>query len=460
MINTIRIRTITIICTLLLTCLQATKITRSLYQSHNNHQNIDVKGMTRSKITIGTLLRRPNCAPGTYLYFLTWTCIRCSSGTYQSKPNQSTCLPCPSGTQSNTRGTACIKCVPGTYASFGTCISCTGATFQSKPGQSKCIPCSKGSQPNNAHTSCSSCSPGTYFDNAFSQTCQPCSGGSYQPRSGETTCIPCPKGKQSNTQRTACIACKPGSFFNTNTYPFRCTPCPGGSFQPASGKTSCRKCQNGWQSNSQRTACIQCKAGSYFESSSAFGRCATCAGGTFQPLKGKTKCMKCKQGWESNWSRTSCKPCQPGTFFNSLRYYLRCTPCESGFYQPGKAKTSCLKCPIGWASNFKRTACSPCPRGSYYNDNKYVLRCAVCPGGTYQPFKGQTRCLICPEGSEHNPTRTRCRACKPGYFLNERSAQRSCTPCPPGWYQPKPRQIKCVRCPPGKSSASGATKCI
>ena len=77
-----------------------------------------------------------------------------------------------------------------------------------------------------------------------------------------------------------------------------------------------------------------------------------------------------------------------------------------------------------------KCGCSPCPAGTYQNDNGW--QCYACPSGTYTPIQMSTSCLPCSAST-----------CNTGYYFN-------CGGSYAG---------SCVQCLPGSYSASGAVSC-
>ncbi|KAM4018417.1 signal peptide, CUB and EGF-like domain-containing protein 2 isoform 2-T2 [Anomaloglossus baeobatrachus] len=93
---------------------------------------------------------------------------------------------------------------------------------------------------------CGLCSPGEFSADGF-RPCGPCPLGTYQPETGRTSCTPCggglPTKHSSATSFHHCetrVQCSPGHSYNTTTH--RCIRCPVGTYQPDFGQNSCIYC--------------------------------------------------------------------------------------------------------------------------------------------------------------------------------------------------------------------------
>jgi hypothetical protein len=83
-----------------------------------------------------------------------------------------------------------------------------------------------------------------------------------------------------------------------------------------------------------------------------------------------------------------------------------------------------------FASGGNRTwsACQPCARGFYAQDQGSPY-CIACAPGLVSSAEGASTCLSCPGHSRPNLERTECE-CEAGYYMNRQD--RSCVSCPEG----------------------------
>ena len=146
------------------------------------------------------------------------------------------------------------ECGPGNYSNF-----------PSRPCD--CLPCLRGTyQPETVKydldgmfTACLVCSPGRHATEPGSATCAACEGtNTYAPSAGwGTECLECDAGSVANENRTGCVACPPGTFWNLTLAGASCDLCPEGTFTSEAGGTllACKTCPS-VASNAKRTACL------------------------------------------------------------------------------------------------------------------------------------------------------------------------------------------------------------
>ncbi|XP_073515120.1 signal peptide, CUB and EGF-like domain-containing protein 2 isoform X3 [Phyllobates terribilis] len=148
----------------------------------------------------------------------------------------------------------CASCRAGTYYDEDKeqCVLCPHGTYQSEDGQITCDICPDNrDHPKHAGardvSECGGlCSPGEFSSDGF-RPCGPCPLGTYQPESGRTSCFACGGGlttkHNSATSFLHCetrVQCSPGHLYNTTTH--RCIRCPVGTYQPEFGQNSCTYC--------------------------------------------------------------------------------------------------------------------------------------------------------------------------------------------------------------------------
>ncbi|KAL1510278.1 hypothetical protein AB1Y20_006600 [Prymnesium parvum] len=96
-------------------------------------------------------------------------------------------------------------------------------------------------------------------------------------------------------------------------------------------------------------------------------------------------------------ARTACVPCPSGTYARQGRV---------GEVTRGLA--ACEICPAGWLSDTGGVSeCSRCPAG-FFSEVPGLTSwagCQMCPSGTFAPISGMTRCLDCPGDNSHHVCR-------------------------------------------------------
>ncbi|KAJ5072726.1 fibronectin type iii domain-containing 3ba-related [Anaeramoeba ignava] len=85
------------------------------------------------------------------------------------------------------------------------------------------------------------------------------------------------------------------------------------------------------------------------------GNCTECGNGGFCYPTGS--CF-CQAGYYRSATNSSCLPCDPGTYSNTIKS-SSCSPCSSNTYTPYYASTECIDCPINTTSNNGSYQCTP-----------------------------------------------------------------------------------------------------
>lgn len=371
-------------------------------------------------------------------------CTLCPKGTYQSEPDQKTCIQCPFGHYNNFRGAKrkryCALCPPGTY---------------SHQGSSKCTPCPPGKYSQAPASKCLKCAPG-YGLWLYSNNCQPCDGGYYNDGSFKY-CQPCPHGTVPERLSGAkkCIVCPPGTYKDPRQATYfpkpQCAPCPLMTYSDQYRTRQCKLCPLGTYTNvTGSKSCIPCPSGT------SRGRvkqdaCQKCRSGTSSKGIGAAACKHIKKGcpWGTFQDRNGeCRACMPGERFDEKS--LSCVQCGPNEVSGGGARTQCKRCPkneqpAGDETIFEKSFCEcipgfkrkedglcrPCPVGTFgvtdllktargaKRSSKYVRpHCDACRTGTHGDETGLTRCKICEKGTYSVP--------------GEFEKPTSCTPCSKG----------------------------
>ena len=301
-------------------------------------------------------------------------------------------ITCDKGFIVNSSGTACVKCLDGTYQPFDNST------------RTQCDPCPPGYTSSSDNSQCDKCPSGTYND-VMGGDCQPCADGTYSDSTNSTiVCSQCDPGYTSNSTKTGCDKCPSGTYNDVTGG--TCRPCADGTYSDSTINTTvCSKCDPGYTSNSTKTGCIPCPIGTY--NNVTGGTCRPCPDGTYNSMISANNCLKCQLGYIPNSTKTGCDKCLNGTYNDGTT--TTCIPCRDGTIQDGTISSSaCISCLPGQESNQDHTSCIKCLNGTY-NDVKGEM-CKTCPNGTFQDGSSvyPTYCQNCLSGEESIPDRTSC----------------------------------------------------
>ncbi|XP_069821121.1 signal peptide, CUB and EGF-like domain-containing protein 2 isoform X3 [Dendropsophus ebraccatus] len=196
---------------------------------------------------------------------------------------------------------------------------------------------------------CASCRAGTYYDEDKEQ-CVLCPHGTYQSEDGQITCDICPDQRDHQKLSGArdvseCGGlCSPGEFSSDGFRP--CAPCPLGTYQPESGRTSCLFCGGGLTTKHSGASSfhhcetrVQCSPGHSYNTTTH--RCIRCPVGTYQPEFGQSYCISCpgntSTDFDGSTNITQCKNRQCGGELGDYSGYIE-SPNYPGNYP---ANTEC-----------------------------------------------------------------------------------------------------------------------
>eukprot|EP00937_MAST-01D_sp_MAST-1D-sp2_P003421 g3421.t1 len=514
------------------------------------------------------------CAPGRYQAGTAGAaCTACEAGRHQDKTAQSSCAGCVPGWWSamgaprceacaagrfgnasvvQSAAAYCAACAGGRFQALGgqtacnkhtvcaagerqlaapgamtdrTCAPCPAGAYQSRPGQAACVPCARGQYSGGeGETVCKLCGVGKFGKGEVGATsaashCEACAGGHFNGNLGASSCAPCarcPTGAVRSSCGSAspgtCIECAAGTFHDVREG--ACKACPGGTFQSASGATSCESCAaRACAAGAYRSACagpsagtcIECGAGT-FKAAAAAG-CAKCPAGQFQNESGKAQCTPCESllcaggGHRKSCGGASpgyCGACSPGTFADPAAGVGQCTPCRAGTFSAGENAARCTPCPKGqFQPAVGRAFCSPhrvCGIGAYethppgaasdrdcaeceagtFSNASNLAACLACAAGEFQPEAARSQCskhTVCQKGQREvrTPSATSdrgCAECAAGMFSDEENARscRRCAPCGNGIRTDCGAAFEgvCVACAAGRfldESTSACTAC-
>ncbi|XP_035273025.1 signal peptide, CUB and EGF-like domain-containing protein 2 isoform X2 [Anguilla anguilla] len=168
----------------------------------------------------------------------------------------------------------CVSCSAGTHydGEQGRCVLCPPGTYQDEEGQVSCETCPGPEVLGSPRTigarnisECGGqCPPGQYSHDGFIP-CLPCPLGSYQSDTGRTSCFPCGgnlvtkhSGALSFQDCETKVQCSPGHYYNTSTH--RCIRCPTGTYQGEFGQNYCMACPGNTTTDFDgSTSIMQCK---------------------------------------------------------------------------------------------------------------------------------------------------------------------------------------------------------
>ncbi|XP_050037008.1 sushi, von Willebrand factor type A, EGF and pentraxin domain-containing protein 1-like [Dermacentor andersoni] len=163
-----------------------------------------------------------------------------------------------------------------------------------------------------------------------------------------------------------------------------------------------------------------------------------CADG--EALNGDGDCVKCPKGSFHDRTAAFCSPCPMGTY-QDQDGAVSCKPCPEGAVTFASKSTSVDDCQV------------PCAPGTFSRNG--LGTCRACPPGTYQDKHQQVQCKTCPEGSSSeaygSDRITDCKKyCEPGTYSE--SGLEPCAPCKRGFYQEMSGRKSCVECPVPKTN--------
>ncbi|XP_064159371.1 SCO-spondin [Anguilla rostrata] len=382
------------------------------------------------------------CSPGHRCPPGSATQSPCAPGTYQDRPGQADCAPCPAGhfctgsshPETGHTPSPCPKghyCPPG--AKSGVEFPCPVGTFSDRTGVSRaeqCAPCPPGKYCGSAGLSAPTgqCSAG-YLCILGAVVPQPagdasggrCSSGTYCPQ-GSVSMLPCPPGTYNPLEGAASVDA--------------CLPCPRGQYcagigldAPSGSCSPGHYCSLGSSSAEPQELSTASTAHESNLSDEAF------------PAPGENGGGVCPRGHYCPAGGAQPLPCPPGTFLSKYgaQSEAECQPCPAAFYCPEWGQRSAgLECPEGWfcpvGSSLGQLPEHRCPEGHACPSGS--AKPAVCPPGTHQPLPAQSTCSPCPpafycQGGVSAPV-----PC-PGGTVGQTEglhSQQLCAPCPAGSY--------------------------
>uniref|UniRef100_A0A7S2D0A1 Tyrosine-protein kinase ephrin type A/B receptor-like domain-containing protein n=1 Tax=Florenciella parvula TaxID=236787 RepID=A0A7S2D0A1_9STRA len=313
---------------------------------------------------------------------------------------------------------------------------------------------------------CYECPAGRYDDNSTtSHECVWCAVGTYQSASGQTSCDDCAEGTLSYADRTNCGACDKGEYAYNDT---ACESCPFGRYAPTAQEDECLLCSEGFYTGVAISAstCSGCDAGKYAAEGSV--NCTECEAGTYSTSKSET-CTDCEAGtYSASTGEGSCTSCVPG-YYQASTKQTACEQCVAGTIAPANGATSCIECDSGTYATAGASSCTKCDGGSYSNttggagsceqctSGRYSTTasadCELCAGGKYSST-GSAACDTCVAGTASSAGDGSCEMCAAGFF--SAAGASACSACVAGNYNTKNGSDTCTPCPSGYYEALGA----
>lgn len=242
------------------------------------------------------------------------------------------CAQCPSGTYSNFGAYQCTNCPPGFFCS-GNAVS---APIPSSPGcyipgsgaEGDCVAlCSLGYYCPSGSFTQTECPPGFFCDEIKMSSPKPCPSGTYNPYSGKTSI-------------NDCQICPPGTYCNQNISASSAIPCPAEFYCPAGTISLSTPCPPGYYCPFSAQNKLLCPPGSYCPISSSVP--FPCPIGSYCP-EGSNKGIPCKGGYQCPFGSIEAKICPKNTF--SLFESGACTPCPNAEFTDKEGSISCKICP-------------------------------------------------------------------------------------------------------------------
>ena len=167
----------------------------------------------------------------------------------------------------------CVACAAGKYkahvgAELDACVVCPEDTYQPATGSTSCIACPSNSNSPRGTNKNTSCICNSGYSGPNGGPCIACQPSTYKPTNGSDACTTCPTGKFSSgvaaTSSAACSYCLPGQYSTdaSATSNLGCRDCPSGTFQHPLG-TQCVTCPPSTTSpeRSANFANCTCKSG-------------------------------------------------------------------------------------------------------------------------------------------------------------------------------------------------------
>ncbi|KAG5190372.1 hypothetical protein JKP88DRAFT_299060 [Tribonema minus] len=400
--------------------------------------------------------------------------------------------------QANKEKTDCNACLPG-YGGAD-CKPCYGETFSPGTNKDDCQKCAEGYRASNKKDACVDCLPGYGSPDSYgmddravwwsSSYCLPGYGSpdSYgmddraltpsDPKcvrckedwisygGNAAACKKCPDGFRTNSDQTECRGCKRGygsPVVGCDECQGKvCAPCAGNAYAAGGIGSQCAQCPEGYQVSADHGECSDCAAGHGGKD------CHACTGNTYSPAPSGNdmdgtqfeECKVCAAGYQPDALHSKCTDCGPGYDWTAPRYKLVDLQ-EHLYCAPG----------YEWVNDGKSGKCAPCGDHDAYSIGGPGAKCVKCPWGLgatlnhdgcgvhhCDPGHGGPDCTVCTVGT-YSPggVGVFCQECPLGSVAGA-EGQARCTPCPDG-EAPNNAGAQCV-CAGGYGAEAEGKPCV
>jgi hypothetical protein len=319
------------------------------------------------------------CPSGETSTFPTLTCTACAAG--KNAVSSELCQDCPAGRYATAGAASCDACPIGTTSIAGggktsACTQCPTGTISNTSGSASCVQCAAGTYSSSTSV-CSNCPIGTI--SIAGGACTTCLDGMISTTIGSTSCVPCGAG----TTSTNAITCQPCDFGTFQ--PFQgigyCVSCPSTHITESVGMTDASSCQECPATTApmptNRSHCL-CDVGYGYDA----GICTTCADGFEQKFVANDVCkLICSLNME--WTTTT----------TAEQSVCTCIDCAPGTYRPDGVD-ECMVCPLETVNGVyidSNCTIGTCVDGYEFNGSD----CVACTDGSFC-HSGEK--FYCPDG--------------------------------------------------------------
>lgn len=213
--------------------------------------------------------------------------------------------------------------------------------------------------------------PGTFVASDEAEEATPCAAGSYQPASGSTSCLPAPAGSHVPVAGSAAAALCDRGTFSASSGATACTPAAVGYYVPRPGATQQLRCLTATEPG-----------------------LSVCPAPTTAPVETPEAEEDAPETGDEPLSAQG-DACPPGSWSatGTSRAGSSCTPASPGTFVAEAGATAEEPCPAGsYSDTFGATECTPAPVGSYVATTG-AMDPVPCPGAT------EPGLTVCPEAA-------------------------------------------------------------
>mgnify|MGYP001168969170 CR=1 FL=1 len=259
---------------------------------------------------------------------------------------------------------------------------------------------------------CHICPPGTYTNTTGSSSCIPCPVGEYQDGIGSTTCKASPRGTFTTSEgATTYEECPIGTFSTGYRHINKMVDITTYSESIAlSTLETCLEYAYHKDVNEVMYQAGQCilQPGSGPAQAVVYRKgsdtCTDCQDNTVNPYTKQSRCFACNNGYNTNAQKTACEPCPRGQYQPPIQSY--------NTVQASNQAISYTNYLIGSGSCDNNIQCNAVIGSNSYNlpynnivlNTNYELKvpnnndCQNCSQGHVQPFEASTSCHACDIG--------------------------------------------------------------